>query len=135
MRQVLERLGSLEPSGSTVNGESVGMLRDAGMMRKGMDCERFECHHSVGLVVNARLSSVFCSNSCALAEPVAGLALGERLMERIFRPLLCTNWPMRGTTKKCAPMFFGSSWTHTTSRALGCSSMAAEISGRNSGYS
>lgn len=31
--------------------------------------------------VNARVNSVFCSTSCALADPVAGLALAERLTE------------------------------------------------------
>src|ERR1700722_5583772 len=33
-------------------------------------------------VVNASVSNVFCSSSCALAEPVAGLALAERFTER-----------------------------------------------------
>src|ERR1700720_1112284 len=46
-------------------------------------------HHSAtepadqfGPVVNARVSKVFCSSSCALAEPVAGLALAERFTDR-----------------------------------------------------
>ncbi len=35
--------------------------------------------------VNASASSAFCSNSCALAEPVAGLGLGERFTVRTWR--------------------------------------------------
>ena len=57
------------------------------------------------LVVKARLSSVFCSSSCAFADPVAGLALGDLLIDRIFSPLLCTSCPMRGITKKSASEF------------------------------
>src|SRR5207244_11676104 len=37
-------------------------------------------HHP--LLVNASVSSVFCSTSCALGEPVAGLALAVRFTER-----------------------------------------------------
>ena len=43
------------------------------------------CHVNglqLGPVVNASVSNVFCSSSCALAEPVAGLALAERFTER-----------------------------------------------------
>jgi hypothetical protein len=32
--------------------------------------------------MKASAKSVFCSSSCALAEPVAGLALAERFTER-----------------------------------------------------
>ncbi len=32
-------------------------------------------------VVNARVSSVVCSTSCAFAEPVAGLALADRFTD------------------------------------------------------
>jgi len=62
----------------------------------------------VGLVVNARLSSVFCSSSWLWRSLWRGWRWGA-LDGAHFQPLLCTNWPMRGTTKKCAPMFFGSS--------------------------
>ena len=37
-------------------------------------------------VVKARVSSVFCSSSWALAEPVAVLALAERFTDRTGRP-------------------------------------------------
>jgi len=37
-------------------------------------------------VVNASVTSVFCSSSCALADPVAGLALAERFTERTGIP-------------------------------------------------
>jgi hypothetical protein len=36
-------------------------------------------------VVNARANNVFCSTSCAFAEPVAGLALPERFTESTGR--------------------------------------------------
>jgi hypothetical protein len=37
------------------------------------------------LDVNASASSVFCSTSCAFADPVAGLALAERFTESTDR--------------------------------------------------
>src|SRR5258706_15059526 len=40
----------------------------------------------LGPVVNARVIKVLCSSSCALAEPVAGLALAERFTERTGIP-------------------------------------------------
>jgi hypothetical protein len=46
-----------------------------------------------------------------LAEPVAGLAEAERLTERTRRPPQTRS--RRGTTKKSAPMFAGSSCTQT----------------------
>ena len=39
------------------------------------------------LVVNANARSVFCSSAWALADPVAGLALADRLIVRTERPL------------------------------------------------
>ena len=36
--------------------------------------------------VNARLNKVFCSTSCALADPVAGLALADRFTDMTERP-------------------------------------------------
>ena len=39
-----------------------------------------------GPVVNASVTKVLCSSSCALAEPVAGLALAERFTERTGIP-------------------------------------------------
>jgi len=39
-----------------------------------------------GPVVNASVINVLCSSSCALAEPVAGLALAERFTERTGIP-------------------------------------------------
>src|SRR5438477_210946 len=64
-------------------------------------------------MVNASARSVFCSSSWALAEPVAGLALGERLTERRTRPAPLAMRSSRGRTKPAAPIFPGSSWTHT----------------------
>lgn len=46
--------------------------------------------------VKASESSVFCSTSCALAEPVEGLALGDRFTESTGRS--CANRRMRGST-------------------------------------
>jgi hypothetical protein len=47
-----------------------------------------ECNvYSVAVVVNAKFSRVFCSSSCALADPVAGLALADRFTARTLRPL------------------------------------------------
>ena len=40
---------------------------------------------ALGVVVKASVRSVFCSNSWAFAEPVAGLALAERFTERVRR--------------------------------------------------
>jgi len=37
------------------------------------------------LVVNAKVSSVFCSISCAFADPVEGLALAERFTDSTGR--------------------------------------------------
>src|SRR3984957_13994982 len=65
----------------------------------------------------ARLMSVFCSRSCALAEPVAGLAAAERLMLSTLRS--GKSLRRRGTTNESAPMLAGSSCTHTISRASG----------------
>src|SRR6267378_1007342 len=84
-------------------------------------------------VVKARARSVFCSNSWALAEPVAGLALAERLTERTLSPRAFARRSSRGKTYPTAPMLPGSSCTQTISRALGCSAMAAAISVRGSG--
>jgi len=56
-------------------------------------------------------------------------------MERIFRPFALHELPYAGHDEEVAPIFFGSSWTPRTSRALGCSSMAPAISGRSNGYS
>jgi hypothetical protein len=41
---------------------------------------------------------VFCSNSCAFADPVAGLALAERFTERIRSPFDFAILSSRGTT-------------------------------------
>ncbi len=41
--------------------------------------------YELGVVAKARVRSVFCSSSWALAEPVAGLALAERFTERTRR--------------------------------------------------
>lgn len=53
---------------------------------------------SVVVVVKARDRSVFCSISCALAEPVAGLALAERFTERSRNPTDLASDSSRGTT-------------------------------------
>jgi hypothetical protein len=42
--------------------------------------------YSPTVVVNAKLKSVFCSISCALADPVAGLALADLFTARTFLP-------------------------------------------------
>ena len=43
------------------------------------------CNLPYPCVVNASASSVFCSTSCAFADPVAGLALPDRFTDRIGR--------------------------------------------------
>ncbi len=68
-------------------------------------------------VVNASVSSVFCSSSCAFAEPVAGLALAERFTERTGS-LVPASLRNRGKTKESAPMLAGSSCTQTISRGM-----------------
>src|SRR5882672_4350759 len=40
----------------------------------------------LGPVVKASVTNVLCSSSCALADPVAGLALAERFTERTGIP-------------------------------------------------
>src|ERR1700692_2095116 len=58
-------------------------------------------------VVNARVSRVFCSTSCALALPVAGLALELRFTDITWRaPAMRSR---RGSMLKSAPIFAGSS--------------------------
>jgi hypothetical protein len=55
---------------------------------------RFPCDNrgqSPVVVVKASVSSVFCSSSCAFAEPVAGLALAERFTERTCKPFACAS--------------------------------------------
>src|SRR5438309_1879714 len=70
-------------------------------------------HHP--LLVNDMVSNVFCSTSCALGEPVAGLALAERFTESTERlPAILRR---RGSTKDSAPILAGSSCTQTISRA------------------
>src|SRR5271155_6077996 len=64
-------------------------------------------------VVKAKVSSVFCSTSCALALPVAGLALELRFTESTWR-LPAMRW-RRGSMLNNAPMLAGSSWTQTIS--------------------
>src|SRR5581483_1854306 len=51
---------------------------------------------------SASVISVFCSSSCALADPVAGVAFSARLMLRTFGPRIFFS---RGTTNDSAPMF------------------------------
>src|SRR5579862_3421568 len=82
--------------------------------------------HQLGPVVNASVSKVFCSNSCALAEPVAGLALAERFTERAG--MSGKNVRMRGKTYESAPIFAGSSCTHTISRTFGWRAISARSS-------
>lgn len=53
---------------------------------------------TVGVVVNAKVMSVFCSRLWALAEPVAGLALAERLTVRTRRLFACAMRSSRGNT-------------------------------------
>jgi hypothetical protein len=60
----------------------------AGFNRWGFVLARTKTHRlkpapcQFGPVVNASVNKVFCSSSCALAEPVAGLALADRFTER-----------------------------------------------------
>ena len=53
-------------------------------------------------------SSVFCSNSWALAEPVAGVEFAARLMLRSLEPRIRFR---RGVTNESAPILAGSSCT------------------------
>ena len=55
---------------------------------------------------NASVIRVLCSSSCALAEPVAGVALAARLMLRSLGP---TRRRSLGARKDSAPMLAGSS--------------------------
>src|SRR6266851_1111647 len=57
------------------------------------------------VVVNASVSSVFCSTSCALALPVDGLALEERFTESTGRSPAIRR--RRGSMLKRAPMLAG----------------------------
>ena len=60
------------------------------------------------------------------ADPSAGLALRGRATRRTVRP---PDTSVRcGRTNSHAPMFSGSSWTHTTSPASGKASIAARRS-------
>lgn len=54
--------------------------------------------YAFGVVAKARVISVFCSSSWALAEPVAGLALAERFTVRTFRFFACAMRSRRGRT-------------------------------------
>src|SRR3954464_12088545 len=65
---------------------------------------------------NASASSVCCSMACAFAEPVAGLADAERRTERNGRP--SRSRFRRAMMNARAPMFAGSSCTHTKSCAF-----------------
>jgi len=47
---------------------------------------------------NANVINVFCSISCAFAEPVAGLALAERFTDRTRNPFSCAKRCSRGNT-------------------------------------
>ena len=66
-------------------------------------------------------------------EPVAGLALADRFTVSTDRP--CARCRMRGTTNASAPMFAGSSCTHTNSRAFAWRSISAASSASGNGYS
>ena len=57
-----------------------------------------EVYRDAECVVNANANNVFCSNSCAFAEPVAGLALPERFTERSRNPSSFARRSSRGTT-------------------------------------
>ena len=79
----------------------------------------------------ASASRVCCSMVWALAEPVAGLPLAERLTERT-RPAAASR-SRRGSTKKSAPMLAGSSCTQTTSRAWGGARAGGQLRGPGRG--
>ena len=55
------------------------------------------------MVAKAKVISVFCSSSWALAEPVAGLALAERFTVRTRRYLAWAMRSRRGTRRKGRP--------------------------------
>src|SRR6202030_3697456 len=74
---------------------------------------------------------VFCSISCVVLEPVAGLPVAERFTEGTARPRESRS--RRGNRNASAPMFAGSSCTHTNSRAFACRSISAASSGSGNG--
>ena len=80
---------------------------------------------------SARSMSVFCSISCAFADPVAGLALAERFTVKTGRPP--EIFFRRGTTNDSAPMLAGSSCTQTISLAFAWRSNSAVSSASGNG--
>ena len=72
-------------------------------------------HLAYSPLPSANVISVFCSSSCAFAEPVAGVELGARLMLRSLEPSIRFS---RGVTNESAPMFAGSSCTQINSAAF-----------------
>src|ERR1700722_14045806 len=89
---------------------------------------RFQSVYQIFPVVNASVINVFCSNSCAFADPVAGLALGERFTLRTGRPSPASLRSF-GTIFESDPIFHGPSCTQTISPACRASSAANSSSG------
>src|SRR6202451_2510665 len=84
------------------------------------------------LVVKASVSSVFCSTSCALALPVAGLALELRFTDITgLSPAILYK---RSSMLKSAPMLAGSSCTQTISPVEPWRSNSAARSFSGNGY-